>query len=220
MKGSRLTLGATTMPKPTFVPLADDAALLEAEFLWLKSRARRLAAERDARFARDRECDEPPRPGRTTARDARLQAVSYREREDRTRHEIDARLHGRKKGQLLGLERIVQTHKLSIDERIILLTATAPTISQTYTEQILGPLLSVFGACSVSDCIQLLEPQTAGDWLRLRTLFVPSGKLVSAGLIEVGDRPPPKVAAPLLASEVRPTQATFATLTGTDLAAE
>ncbi len=185
---------------------------LDAECRWARFHSHRLSSERSARIALEDQCLAPPRQGRPTAGEARLQAVAYREQEDRARKEIDGKLAaGRKpKSFQLGIDVLCGRHELSQTEREILLFCTLASISAPFAESTLPDHVSLYSACSVSDLCALLEARTIGEWLRLRKLFV-GGKLESAGLIEIATSSDGVAA--LGAAEVKITQAAFDTIT-------
>jgi hypothetical protein len=115
----------------------------------------------------------------------------------------------------LGLDTLTDEHHLSSDERLALLSASVPAISQRVSEQILGGLGSFFGALSVADLVCLLDPKDIpSDWLKFRRLFRREATLRKSGLIVVG--PPHTKPGPdsLPSLEVRLSMTAVATLIG------
>ena len=158
-------------------PWATNGAFLEAEFEWLKTRIERIVAKNEA------DEDEIPFGSR-----AHEDAAALRAREDRLRGQLDVRIeHHRQHGSFkLGLDKLCRAEDLNEDERLVVLALVPSAIGEPLGDRIIGPICS--GASnwvSPPDLMRLLDPVSVDDWLRVRRLLLPSGKLRSEGVIVV-----------------------------------
>ena len=141
-----------------------------------------------------------------------------KEREDEIREAIEARLavHRADVDQpKLGIDKLVKAHRLSGEERVILVAASLPAISGALAEQTFEPLSLSFRGISTNDLVRLLDPQGTADWVKFRHLFDSDSALVGAGLVVLDPIPhAPDTPDALWGADVRITSAAFATLTG------
>ena len=169
-------------------PFIDDLEYLDAEFAFLRIRAARAQAEnhlRDALFGQETGAYE----GRSTSiKDLQTRVVLANNRERQLREEIDSRLVATRSDPSrprLGLDRLAEDHRLNADERLILLAAAVPAISQHLSEEILTDFGSIYGSATIEDLIRVLLPVTARDWIEGRRLLDEKAPLVASGLIVV-----------------------------------
>lgn len=210
----------TKVPGGAGCPFSSDAEYLEAEMAWLKARTSRIMAERKVVETLAEEEDGDPahlkRPGRPGSREARCRVVEAVERETKLREGIDLRLtaHRASGRQPLGLDVICEEHGLSAEERLVLLTALPIGLAQPIAATTLGDLLHYWGSVTVAECVVILGVKGLGDWVRLRGLFRPSGRLKRLGLIDVVLIPGPVGPDTLPCADVRLTLAAFAKIVG------
>ena len=173
------------MPKP----FDDDLELLEAEVEFLRCRASRamveermLAAIHEMDTGGDRQDD----GSRICDHQSRLLLI--KDREQALRGEIDDRLRVHRQELArprLGLDRLTESHRLSPEERMLLVAAAIPAISQTLAEATFHDLSSMFGALSTEDLARLQCPVSAREWVRARRMLVADAPLVKEGLLVV-----------------------------------
>ena len=210
----------TKVPGRSGCPFSSDAEYLEMELAWLKARTSRVMAERKVVETLAEEEDGDPahlkRPGRPGSREARCQVVELGEKEGKLREGIDARLtaHRASGSPPLGLDVICEEHGLSAEERLVLLTALPIGLSQRIAETTLGDLLHYWGSLTVAECIVILGVQGLADWIRLRQIFRPQGRLKRLGLIDVVLIPGPVGPDTLMCADVRLTLRAFGQIVG------
>lgn len=206
----------TTPPQP----FSNDAEYIDAELAHLKVRCAHISAEKSAEVARRQEDENDVhahRPGRTPSREAKCRSLELEREEERLRAEIDGRLAiHRTDGSRpkLGLDTLCEQGHLNDHERLILLAAAMSGVSQKLADDVLGELVSFYGALTVTDIISILEPQSVADWLQYRHIFRPDASLRANGLIVLGA--PHGAVGPdtLMGLDVRLTLPTFAVLAG------
>lgn len=209
----------TQRPRKTdkAAPFTSDAQYLDAEFLWLKARCRRLAAQGDLR----RQVEQMGRAALDSQEAAELRRLSALE--GRLRRELDQRLEATRTltdGHRLGLDRLfgeaaLRACPLDDDDRTVLLALTLLGLSQDLAEQVLAPIhISAFGLVTVSDALRLLDPQDAARALALRRHFRRTGPLLRLGLVTL--RTSNRTQGPdcLLEADLTLTLEAFANITG------
>jgi hypothetical protein len=210
----------TQVPEGAGCPFSSDADYLEMEMAWLKARTSRVLAERRVieTLAEEEDADlaHPHRPGRSGSREARCRVVETAEKERKLREGVDARLtaHRASGSPPLGLDVVCEQHGLSSEERLVLLTALPIGLSQPIAATTLGELLHYWGSVTVAECIVILGVKGLGDWIRLRALFRPSGRLKRLGLIDVVLIPGPVGPDTLMCADVRLTLPAFGRIVG------
>ncbi len=206
------------LPENT-LPFASDAEYLDAEFAVLRARSHRLAATHEEvlnRTAEDTSDAHARREVRASSREAHLRAVDLERQEERLRAQLDARLMVHRADAMrpkLGLDRICEEARLSKEERLVLIAASVPGVSQRVAEQVFADV-TFYGALSIADLCALLEPQNVGDWLTVRRLFRKDAPLRRDGLIVLAE--PSGDAGPdtLLGLDARLSMRAWALLTG------
>jgi hypothetical protein len=199
------------MPSVVPQPFASDGEFLAAMCDYLRVRCRRITAQQDAEATGTRDW-----AGRLT-REHKCDALIARDEESTLKAELDARLQAHRADPLrtkLGIDQLTELHRLSDDERLILLAATIPGIGPKVSEDVFRSLTSGYGSLSVSDAILLLGPTNIIEWLRFRKLFHADAPLRRAGLIILGRRNEPVTPDALPQSEVRLSMKTFAIVIG------
>lgn len=201
-------------------PFSSDAEYLEMEMAWLKARTSRVMAERRVIETLAEEEDADPahlhRPGRSGSREARCRVVEAAEKERKLREGVDARLtaHRASGSPPLGLDVVCEQHGLSAEERLVLLTALPIGLAQPIAAATLGDLLHYWGSVTVAECVVILGVTGLGDWIRLRGLFRPTGRLKRLGLIDVVLIPGPVGPDTLMCADVRLTLPAFGRIVG------
>lgn len=191
----------------------DDLDYLADEYRWLRVRCLRIQEERSEQDAKGGSVH----VGRKTYQTCGCHIDELREKEAALRSAIDSRLEAHSRAADvpdLGLFRLCQEHGLSPEEKLVLLIAGAPGIGQTFSEDVLAGLGTYHGAVSVEDATVVLGADTLRDCLNHRAMLRPDSKLVSTGLIELRSPSYPVGPETLMATDVRLTLATLATLTG------
>jgi hypothetical protein len=173
------------MPKP----FDDDLELLEAEVEYLRCRATRVVVE-ERKLAAIHEMDTggDAQDGGTAIHDHQCRLLLIKDREKALRDEIDARLQVHRQDAArpkLGLDRLTENHRLSPDERMLVVAAAIPAISQTLAEATFHDLGSMYGALSTEDLARLQAPGTVREWVEARRLMDPKAPLVKEGLLVV-----------------------------------
>lgn len=158
-------------------PYETNGEYLDQEFEWLRATI--------ARINEDKEVSDDEVSFRLSY-DENLDAL--RLSENRLRDLVDARLTShREHGKFeLGLDQLCNQHGLGENERLIVIALTAPAISESLGDQVLGQLCA--GASlwvTVSNCMDLLDPLDVDGWLSARSLFLSTGKLRKENIIEV-----------------------------------
>ena len=117
----------------------------------------------------------------------------------------------------LGLELLAAEHDLPDHEKTILIALVVCAISDTLATQVLGGMASASFGVNVNDLMLLTAPEQSSwgiqDWLDLRALFQPGGKLKKARLIKV-EHEPDGNPGELMDAYVTLTNAGFRRLTG------
>jgi len=208
------------------VPFTSDTEYFAAECSFLHSRAARIGAEVRAAFAESVQADDDPTRARHSchvpAREAKCRAHEARHEEDRTRGEIDARLAVHRADPTrpkLAIDALCEKHGLSDQERLVLIAAAVPALSQRVADELLGDIGTFYAALSVSDLMALLDPQGVTDWIAFRKLFRASAALRKSGLLVIAE--PKGVPGPdtLPAQEARLSMEAFAAVVGDPAAA-
>lgn len=198
----------------------NDGEFINVACGWIHSRVTRLALEKKLRDAEHafQTGDDDYRG--TPAGKLRCQVMLAREAEEKLYSDMEARLdaHRVEPGlPLLGVDRVTEESHLINEERLLLLTALIPAISQPLAEQILGNIGSFYASVSVSDLIQILDPKGPGDWIAARQYFQPKAPLIRDGHLVLdtnqGDIERPDN---LLTSDVFVSMKTFVILTGSE----
>ena len=196
----------------------NDAEYLDLAVEWLRTRATRLAAQQELRDAEmEHQTSGDNRRGQHIQQ-LRCRVVLTREREEKAHDEMASRLdaHRMSNRPLLGIDVLAEQHRLSEEERLILLVALLPGISSVLAEDVLSGIGSFYASVSVSDIVRVaLDPKGPGDWIVARRYFIPDAPLVAGGLLvieshESGDERPDT----LLSSDVTVGMEAFHILTG------
>jgi hypothetical protein len=220
LEGPFMPVLNTKVPGGAGCPFSSDAEYLEMEMAWLRARTSRIMAERRVVETLAEEEDGDPahlkRPGRPGSREARCQVVELGEKETKLREGIDVRLkaHRASGSPPLGLDVICEEHDLSAEERLVLISATPIGLSQRIAETTLGDLLHYWGSLTVAECVVILGVKGLADWIRLRALFRPTGRLKRLGLIDVVLIPGPVGPDTLMCADVRLTLPAFGRIVG------
>jgi len=166
----------------------DDITYIEAEVSWLRSRCRRLEAERQLRDAADHVDARTTVLGATTSTASQEQArriPQLRSVEDTIRQEIDVRLAiNRSVGPQLGLDVLVEAHELDQFERMILLVTTIGALGSDYMD-VMSPVTLGYAHTPTLELVSVLLEQSLAERMRSRVALLPSGKLLATGLISV-----------------------------------
>jgi hypothetical protein len=202
-------------------PFCGDADYVDAELTWLKIRAARLGAKQEFRAAVAEENNYIParlsRHEKGAVGELRRRMEGLLAKENECRAGIDLRLQARRcdtTAPKLGLDRLCQEHALTEQERLILLVSAVPGLGKRLFDEVLGALPDCYCAVSVTTAIELLDPASAKDWLRLRRLFRGDSALRRGNLIVVGM--PGREAGPdsLMTAGVQLSLAAFSVLVG------
>ena len=173
------------MPKP----FDDDLELLDREVEFLRCRASRAMAEERLRDAvHEMETGGDEQDGGTRIHDRQCRLLLVKDREKALRVEIEARLRVHRQDRArpkLGLDLLTDTHRLSPDERIVLVAAAIPAISQTLAETIFRDMGSMYGALSTEDLPRLLCPGNVREWVQARLMLDPDSPLVKEDLLVI-----------------------------------
>ncbi len=168
------------MPTPQVLT---DASYIDEALNVLAVRARRLALARECRHAQQGGPDDQPCQSaldRLTALDAREKGLKA---------ELDARLDAHRadpSAQQLGLHRLGMTLDLNEEEMMVLVTAFCFALSEDMASFVFDDMASGFGGSgSVEFYCRLLQGDSTADRLRVRRYFLPTGRLVAAGLIAI-----------------------------------
>jgi hypothetical protein len=212
---AKLKIAEQVMP-----PYRNDAEYLEDELKWLQTRVSRISAERSYSEALTEELEGDPahsrRPGRLDSREWRCRTIELREKEQGLRREIVSRLQRNRTASdspQIGLDELCLEFDLSGEERLILLCLSCISISQTLAEQTFGHFVHHWGAISVADLVEVLDPRCLADRLEFRKFFRPNSALVQHGLALV-EREPEPAADSLLRATVRLSLESFGKICG------
>lgn len=204
-------------------PFASNADYLDLAFQHLAARSRRIGAETQLR-----EKEIPTLPlwhtktlGPTTsvpAEETRRLLAELKAEEERLRVELDTRLlaHREDPGRNpLGIDTICQKSGLGDEERVILLTCVAVTVSSRIAREILEPFGgSVYGGVDVEVAMALLEPRGTAGWLRIRRYFHRTAPMVRDGHVAVSFSSTEVSPADILTSTIGITASAFEQITG------
>ena len=182
---------------------------LDREFEWLRTRVRRVAAEREHRDLTGIRFGEPEE----------ADAALLRTEEDRLRRQIDARLAAHRQEGLpeLGLDRLCREHDLTEHERFVVLMLVPTAVAEPVGDEILAGLSAGSSAWTgAADAVLLLDPVGVDDWVRHRRLFASDGKLVAKGIIEVKEGTYVLGAAAGLSMDLFLTETAFRVVVGLD----
>jgi len=196
----------------------NDAEYLNDVVDWLRLRATQMTVLQELRDAeRENQTGGDNRRGQHVQQ-LRCRAVLAREAEEMAHDEMAVRLDAHRVSDrpLLGIDVLAEQHRLNEEERLILLVALLPAISQTLAEDVLGGVGSFYASVSVSDLIRILDPQGPGDWIAARRYFLPEAPLVKGRLLGIDShREDDERPDSLLTSDVTVSMETFHILTGT-----
>ncbi len=171
-----------------------DAEMLDCQFEWLTTRARRLTLQREIRNAGRGDADAvyrvcEPRPAFDTDDLTPERVASLRALEERQQGELHDRLVAHRADpsvRTLGLDRLVLTHDLGEAEEIIVLTALCGAISEEKCAELFGDLaVGYCGNMTVEGVSRLLDAQTTADRLRVRRLLAADAPLVKGGVVVI-----------------------------------
>jgi hypothetical protein len=159
---------------------------IEDEIRWLAARARRIAAERNVgNWLQEADVLD-------AQRDSVPKVCGLRDLETRLRKTIDIRLastRGLSPSLPLGLDQVAgqaasNGFPLSEDEKLLVIVAAVPGLSRHIAGPVFDPLgVHSWGRLAVEDALLMLDPQSPGDWVRLRKYIRPSAALLRSGIL-------------------------------------
>jgi hypothetical protein len=173
------------MPKP----FDDDLELLEAEVEFLRCRATHaMVKERMLAAIHEMDTGGEAQDGGTAIHDHQSRLLLIKDREQSLRDEINDRMRVHRQDPArpkLGLDRLTESHRLSPVERMLLVAAAIPAISQTLAEATFQDLGSFYGALSTEDIVRLQCPGSVREWVAARRMLDADAPLVKEGLLVI-----------------------------------
>ena len=198
----------------------NDGEFINHVATWLRARATHIFIGREMREAerahQEGEEDHQDKP----VSELRCRGLLAKERKAQAHAELESRLDAHRADPTkttLGIDMLVEQYRLTDEERLLLLTALMPAISQTMADDVLGGVGSFYGAISVSDLIPILDPKSPGDWIDARRHFMPDAPLVMGGLLVIdAHKPVHESPDALLDATVSVSMGAFQTLIGAE----